>query len=336
MNTGIIHNKIYVTRPQSQIQSSILPSTASYPSSFIINIPNTQNRMTLCQIPTHQTQQNIVQPSPLRLSHPGCYSNNILIGNETNIIPFQGTQPTILNAQQLQQSLSHYMTHSMPTTNRICIAQTCQAAPDPVLTNTCNRLNNPTINNSGVTSTPINQPQICNANILCPHPINHNVSSTPVFITHSQPALLLNNLSLPNTTINSETTHCTPVQSTHSQVSTPLIQSGSNSDSMDMGTFTLPNISSSLPPALEKAKNVALNEVYQSQAMSEPPPVTTKNIEILKRFPCKYCHKRFNRKSNMKKHVLIHTRERMFKCTHCTKSFTQKHTYVTIIVFCYI
>ena len=308
----------------------------------------------------HQTQQNIVQPSQMQLS-PGCYSNNILIGNGRNVIlnSIQGvqTQP-ILNAQQSQQSIPYYMTHpiAIPTTNRITtnsyinpldvamnIAQTYQTAPNQVITHACAQLDTPTQAQIPISTTNINgvaPTQIANANISCSHPINtinnipydssyqSSISPSPAVITNSQPTLLLTNLSLPNATVNLPTTHCTPSPSTHSQPATPRFQPDANSNSNNVATFTFPNVSLSVPPAVPKT-NVALN---QSHSMLEPPFDTEK----LKRFACKYCSKRFNRKSNMKKHTLIHTGERHFKCSHCTKSFSQKHTYVVFIIFCYI
>lgn len=49
-----------------------------------------------------------------------------------------------------------------------------------------------------------------------------------------------------------------------------------------------------------------------------------------KRFNCIYCSKSFGWSTDLKRHVLIHTGERPFKCDHCKLSFTrnfllQKH-----------
>ena len=458
MNTGIIHNNIYMTQEQSQIQSHILPSTASNPPTFIINIPNTQNQMTPRQIPNllniatsntpniilQQTQQNIAQPSQPQLSQPGCYSSNILIGNGTNVFPGMQTLH-ILNAQQSQQSMPHYTTHSIPTNTNYYIvypqdatmnmAQTYQNAPNQVITHTFTQLDNPTRAQVPISTTNINgnvtSTHISNANISAS--MNHNLnltndilydsapqssmSTSPRLITPSQPALVLTNSSSPNATVNLPASHFTPSPSpqpkqsqviTHAftqldnqtQAQVPLsttningnVTSTSNfnpthisnatisapmnhnlnlnndslydsasqsshftpspspqpnqsqvvnltastSNSINMGTTTLPNISVSLPPtdpvinqssAVPIMTNVALNQSHSVSATNNM------NIEMVKGFACKYCSKRFNRKSNMKKHTLIHTGTRMFKCSYCPKSFIQKHTYVAIIDF---
>lgn len=50
-----------------------------------------------------------------------------------------------------------------------------------------------------------------------------------------------------------------------------------------------------------------------------------------KPFQCQTCTKRFNHKSDLKKHFIIHTGARPFHCLICTKSFTQSSNLYTHI-----
>ena len=44
------------------------------------------------------------------------------------------------------------------------------------------------------------------------------------------------------------------------------------------------------------------------------------------RFECGVCHKGFGRKSRLKEHSVIHSEERLFKCSRCASSFKRKRT----------
>ena len=41
-------------------------------------------------------------------------------------------------------------------------------------------------------------------------------------------------------------------------------------------------------------------------------------------FKCDICHSTFTQKSNLKKHMMVHSGERPFKCTQCSSTFNQK------------
>ena len=50
-----------------------------------------------------------------------------------------------------------------------------------------------------------------------------------------------------------------------------------------------------------------------------------KNGPMTNRFECKICHQFLSSKSSLKRHNMLHTGERPFKCSLCEKSFTQPH-----------
>ena len=43
-----------------------------------------------------------------------------------------------------------------------------------------------------------------------------------------------------------------------------------------------------------------------------------------KRYDCKTCSKQFSRVDNLKVHERIHTGEKLFTCQHCSKKFSEK------------
>jgi len=43
----------------------------------------------------------------------------------------------------------------------------------------------------------------------------------------------------------------------------------------------------------------------------------------IKPFKCTECHKSFGEKSTLRKHMVIHSKKRLYSCTLCDKTFTQ-------------
>ena len=43
-----------------------------------------------------------------------------------------------------------------------------------------------------------------------------------------------------------------------------------------------------------------------------------------KKFQCSQCDKHFNRKSNLKSHIMTHNSENKFQCSQCDKHFNTK------------
>ena len=55
--------------------------------------------------------------------------------------------------------------------------------------------------------------------------------------------------------------------------------------------------------------------------MEGPPCFTEHDVHS-----CTICHKQFNKKYNMLRHMNSHSMEKPHKCTVCTKSFRRKET----------
>eukprot|EP01084_Bolivina_argentea_P154384 269131_1 len=51
------------------------------------------------------------------------------------------------------------------------------------------------------------------------------------------------------------------------------------------------------------------------------------NVHTDRAYICEWCGKKFGRKANYTQHRRVHTGERPFKCTYCTKTFKQQHAW---------
>ncbi|XP_023015344.1 zinc finger X-chromosomal protein [Leptinotarsa decemlineata] len=59
------------------------------------------------------------------------------------------------------------------------------------------------------------------------------------------------------------------------------------------------------------------NIFYPLTQINKPEPC------LMKKHQCSFCHKKFGWPTDLKRHIMIHTGERPFKCNHCNSSFTR-------------